>query len=134
MNIPQYRAKKIDSDEYIIGELVTDNVGQKIILEDCVVYNEFKSDGDWKQGITNSFNSIIDPSTLSINLSDMIDSEGTKIFASLSEHGKGGDILLREDTVETETLIYKDFTIRTYIYWFETWKELFRFKVIGIQQ
>ena len=118
--IPQYRAKKIDSDEYIIGELVSDSVGQKIILEDCVVYDEFKSDEVWKYGITNSFSSIIEPTTLSINLSDMIDSNNKPIFASLSEDGKGGDILFSEDTVETETLIYKDFTIRTYTYWFET--------------
>ena len=31
--------------------------------------------------------------TLSINFSNMIDSEGNKIFASLSEDGKGGDIV-----------------------------------------
>ena len=32
-----------------------------------------------------------DESTRSIHISDMTDSEGTKIFASLSEDGKGGD-------------------------------------------
>ena len=36
----------------------------------------------------------IDPSTLAIHFPDMIDSEGTKIFASLSEDGKGGDIFI----------------------------------------
>lgn len=30
---------------------------------------------------------------LSINLKDMLDSQGNKIFASLSEDGKGGDIM-----------------------------------------
>ena len=30
--------------------------------------------------------------TLSINFPDMLDSQGNKIFASLSEDGKGGDI------------------------------------------
>ena len=31
--------------------------------------------------------------TLSINFPDMIDSQGSKIFASLQEDGKGGDIM-----------------------------------------
>jgi len=35
----------------------------------------------------------IAPDYLSINFEDMIDSEGTKIFASLRERGKGGDII-----------------------------------------
>ncbi len=34
-----------------------------------------------------------DEATRSINLSDMIDSEGTKIFSSLNENGRGGDNL-----------------------------------------
>jgi len=41
----------------------------------------------------------IDPSTLSINFPDMLDLEGTKIFASLSEDGKGGDILIEQPYV-----------------------------------
>ncbi len=39
----------------------------------------------------------IDPTTISINFPDMIDSEGNKIFASLREDGKGGDITLTKD-------------------------------------
>ena len=35
----------------------------------------------------------IDPTTLAINLADMLDSQGNKIFASLSEDGKGGDLM-----------------------------------------
>ncbi len=31
--------------------------------------------------------------TLSINIEDMLDSQGNKIFASLQEDGKGGDIM-----------------------------------------
>lgn len=34
--------------------------------------------------------------TLSINFPDMLDSQGNKIFASLSEDGKGGDIIETE--------------------------------------
>ena len=36
---------------------------------------------------------VVDISTLSIHFPDMIDSQGNKIFASLSEDGKGGDIV-----------------------------------------
>jgi len=37
----------------------------------------------------------IDPTTLAIHFPDMLDNEGTKIFASLSKDGKGGDIIDR---------------------------------------
>ena len=36
---------------------------------------------------------IIDISTLSIHFANMLDSKGNKIFASLQEDGKGGDIM-----------------------------------------
>ena len=35
--------------------------------------------------------------TLSINFPDMLDSQGNKIFASLQEDGKGGDIFILGD-------------------------------------
>ena len=53
----------------------------------------------------------IDSSTLAISFNDMIDSEGTKIFASLSEDGKGGDNFI-EDDVTRVILFDKDLTIR----------------------
>lgn len=77
--IPIYRAKKIDSDEYVEGYLF--GIWDKYYI--C-----------W--GTTNNVpNKVqIDPSTLAIHMDDMIDSEGTRIFASLSKDGKGGDNLL----------------------------------------
>ena len=42
---------------------------------------------------------MIDISTLAIHFPDMLDSQGNKIFASLSENGKGGDICERVGTV-----------------------------------
>lgn len=72
-NIPLYRAKKIDGDEYVIGFLFKDYYNFKWFIHDSVQTDE------------------IDPSTLSIHFPDMLDSEGGKIFASLSEDGKGGD-------------------------------------------
>ena len=77
-NIPIFRAKKIDSDDYVIG-----------FLKNCTDtgLNTF-----WMQ--SNDFiDYIIDIDTLSINFPNMVDSQGNKIFASLQEDGKGGDII-----------------------------------------
>ncbi len=78
LNIPKYRAKKIDSDEYIEGYLVVDPdrgrdyhyIVQNTYMEGVEIY----------------------PSTLSIHFPDMKDREDNPIFASLSEDGRGGDI------------------------------------------
>jgi len=43
--------------------------------------------------------------TRSINFEDMLDSEGNKIFASLSEDGKGGDIF--ESAYTKSVCVYK---------------------------
>ncbi len=74
MNIPIYRAKRIDSNEYVEG-----------FLTKCRV-SYFIESGS-------SHCDEIDTTTLSIHFPDMLDSEGKKIFASLSEDGKGGDIM-----------------------------------------
>lgn len=42
---------------------------------------------------------IIDISTLSIHFPDMIDSQGNKIFASLQEDGRGGDIMQDDEYI-----------------------------------
>ncbi len=78
MNIPIYRAKKIDSDIYITGYLYKNG--------DFVTVHNIR----------------IDPTTLAINLSDMLDSQGNKIFASLSEDGKGGDKLIEDGKYEDD--------------------------------
>lgn len=84
MNIPIYRAKKINSDEYVEGFLFDgnkitsisrryiDSMDRKFILP---VFDE------------------VDVLTLSIHFSDMTDSQENKIFASLNASGKGGDII-----------------------------------------
>ena len=83
MNIPIYRAKKIDSDEYVLGQpTYIPHDRDRIIMH--VKLHEARLD-------VRTFE--IDPSTLSISFPDMLDSEGTRIFASLSEGGKGGDKL-----------------------------------------
>ena len=78
MNLPIYRAKKIDSDEWIIGWLVRN----KILV-------------DIDENLACPFE--IDPTTLAIHFPDMIDIKGDKIFASLSKDGKGGDICYVRD-------------------------------------
>lgn len=98
MEIPIYRAKRINSDEYVEGYYLPvfrgfedrRERGQK---EESIMYLE-----------TGGYYAI-DSSTLSINFPDMKDSEGTPIFASLSEDGKGGDIIEQTYDGFTDPLI-----------------------------
>jgi len=46
----------------------------------------------------------IDKSTLSISLKNMIDKNNERVFASLQENGKGGDLLRNESELETYVL------------------------------
>ena len=78
--IPIYRAKKIDSDEYAYGFCFYDEVRKEMFISN-----------DAKNLYTNRFR--VDTTTLSIHFTDMLDSQGNKIFASLQEDGKGGDIM-----------------------------------------
>ena len=95
--IPIYRAKKIDSDEYVEGifnsvnKILTHTVGWQVVGNvKCDTY----------------FGELIDPSTLAIHFPDMIDSEGIKIFASLSEDGRGGDIA--ESECSNLLIVFRD--------------------------
>ena len=78
MNIPIYRAKKIDSDEYIQGYLLG-------------MWGEYFISWGETNHVPNKVQ--VDPLTLTIHFKGMIDSKGNKIFASLSKDGKGGDIV-----------------------------------------
>ena len=87
-NIPIYRAKKIDSDKYVEGTGFYKGVfeDKAMCLGNCRIQNIIIERGTmWH----------IDPSTLAIHFPDMIDIDGTKIFASLSEDGKGGGTFLK---------------------------------------
>jgi len=109
--IPIYRAKKLNSDEYVVGYL------NELIINDIKVINEeeqadisrtayFITDNIFYKDVGNSFtycgelvfdykiptSQEVDPTTLSIHFPDMLDNQGNKIFASLSEDGRGGDI------------------------------------------
>jgi hypothetical protein len=73
--IPLFRAKKSDSDDNVIGSYIENSIDCPCIIDNDA--NQYE----------------IDKSTLSINFEGMLDSEGNKIFSSLSEDGKGGDLI-----------------------------------------
>ena len=72
-----FRAKEKNSNNYVIGYEYYNHV------EDEYYITHYVSDSNYK----------VDRTTRSINIEDMLDSQGNKIFASLQEDGKGGDIM-----------------------------------------
>ncbi len=80
-NIPIYRAKKIDNDKWVKGYL-TNEFWTGVDQRWYTIYN-VKKEKSYR----------IDPNTLAIHFPNMIDKNGKKIFASLSEDGVGGDIV-----------------------------------------
>ena len=81
--IPIFRAKKLNSDEYVSGYLKFTKYNNRTEYVINYVYNSSSVFGECE----------IDPSTLSIHFPNLLDSKGNKIFASLQEDGKGGDIM-----------------------------------------
>ena len=88
INIPLFRAKKLNSNEYVIG-----NYNQYI--QNGKVYHCIMIVGSYPSPFDNTF--LIDIETLSILFNDMVDTQGNKIFASLNKDGKGGDIFILGD-------------------------------------
>lgn len=87
INVPIYRAKKVDSGEYAEGNLIEDE-GVFYIIKNSVITHFF---GVQLLSGESEYLYKIDPTTLAIHFPSMIDNEGNKIFASLSGGGKGGD-------------------------------------------
>ena len=102
--IPIFRAKKLDSDEYVIGYL----------LQDCFGFYIIQTDNALRCETLNQEAIEIDHQTLSISFSDMLDSQRNKIFASLSENGKGGDIIKLDDNIKTAIWCSKTQAIMLY--------------------
>ena len=71
MNIPIFRAKKIDSNAYVLGWL----------LQDCFGYYIIPTNNALRCESLNSESIEIDPTTLAIHFPDMKDSKRNKIFA-----------------------------------------------------
>ena len=72
-----FRAKEKNSNNYVIGYEYYNHI------EDEYYITHYVSGSNYK----------VDRTTRSINIEDMLDSHRNKIFASLQEDGKGGDIL-----------------------------------------
>ena len=98
--IPIFRAKKLDSDKYIIGQYIEtefsneeycDIEEQETIIKHCIIKDFRTVHDDYEY--CNFDITEIDPTTLSIHFNNMLDSQGNKIFASLQEDGKDGDIM-----------------------------------------
>lgn len=87
--MPNYRAKKIDSDEYVVGVLIPPNPD----MEDGIMVYE-QTPMCHETGHIDCYMETykVDFSTLAINFPAMLDSNNKPIFASLSECGKGGDL------------------------------------------
>lgn len=116
INLPIFRAKKLGTEnEYVEGFLYQDLI--------CYIPSDgFKPD-EYKKAVNTetwfimdnlSNTSMIDISTLSIHFPDMLDSQSNKIFASLQEDGKGGDILLEESrlmcNLKIDESAFREFT------------------------
>ena len=100
INLPIYRAKKIDSDEYVMGWY-----SSPIIIEGKTYLSITNKDGEYR----------IDTTTLSIHFSDMLDSQGNEIFASLQKNGRGGDICSVNDYIDSGlegVAIYQNYGFR----------------------
>ncbi len=82
INLPIYRAFSETFDKYILGVPYFSDGRYYMLVDDCNKNNNIGS-GSYP----------IDETTLSIHFPDMLDSKGDKIFASLQEDGKGGDIM-----------------------------------------
>ena len=131
MNIPIYRAKKIDSDEYVEGYYC--NVCQ---LDFIITDDALKTfDADNNRVLFGSCESEIvqiDPSTLAIHFEDMLDSQGNKIFASLNKDGKGGDIMQDDEYCGIAKYVDSRFVVE-----YENVEECLcegNFEVVGIQE
>ena len=100
INLPIFRAKIIDSDEYVMGWY-----SSPIIIEGKTYLSITNKDGEYR----------IDTTTLSIHFSDMLDSQGNEIFASLQKNGRGGDVCSVNDYIDSGlegVAIYQNYGFR----------------------
>ena len=98
--IPIFRAKIIDSDEYVMGWY-----SSPIIIEGKTYLSITNKDGEYR----------IDTTTLSIHFSDMLDSQGNEIFARLQKNGRGGDVCSVNDYIDSGlegVAIYQNYGFR----------------------
>ena len=100
INLPIFRAKKLDSNEYVMGWY-----SSPIIIEGKMYLSITNKDGEYR----------IDTTTLSIHFPDMLDSQGNEIFASLQKNGRGGDVCSVDDYIDSGlegVAIYQNYGFR----------------------
>ena len=78
-----FRAKEKNTDNYIIGYEYYNHIEDEYYITHYITGNNYK----------------VDKSTRSINFDDMLDSNGNKLFASLQEDRKGGDIMQDDEYI-----------------------------------
>ena len=137
LNIPIFRAKKMDSDDYVEGIGIEDNTLIEYIFQRSSYSSEHIAE-----------TSEIDLSTLSIHFpnilaedSDVYNSNGEKdlrLFASLEEFGKGGDIVTDGEYDFVVIFNGRSFNLmfvkdNTFIK-FNGWDNLIKFTKKGIQK
>ena len=110
MNIPIYRAKKIDSDEYVVGRKDSRKDNILYVKNADVLYIK------------------IDTSTISINFPDMVDSKNIPIFASLNKDRKGASLVKVKGKNKLSKFAFSVNDIFTYKKKYNT------LQVIGIQK
>jgi len=96
VQIPIYRAKKIDSEEWVEGELTTYYEFRKVdrvrLLNNRIKVYAIREEMEDKY-YCDYRTRAIDPSTLAIHFPDMLDKNDKKIWASLNESGIGGSLI-----------------------------------------
>ena len=123
INLPTYRAKSNEQKNiYVEGLLI--GVDQELNL--CTI----RTNDDYIGG------EICYLHTLSINFPNMLSIQGNKIFASLSENGKGGDILFDMEYEYTLSFDGLKFNLQGLFSQpsfneFDSWEE---FDIIGIEE
>ena len=135
--IPLYRAKKIDSDEYVVGFLNAKTYNLATTHHADLPHYTIEDDiGIWR----------IDPSTLSIHFPNMIANDSDRllpngkkdlrIFASLSEDGKGGDIVNHRGRKYILKFCNKSFKLKLISHkgWSLKEDDIKRLKITGIQK
>ena len=102
MNIPIYRAKRIDRDGYVEGFLIKSYDTYYIVNDRASKICDSEGGTILGYDISEEYSDAfeIDPTTLAIYHEGMLDAQGNKIFASLQEDGKGGDILIEDGKYE----------------------------------
>lgn len=82
LNLPIYRGKSLKTNQYVEGYLKTcTDTGSDVFWIQTKEWVDYQ----------------INPTTLSISFKDMLSTTNTRIFASLSNLGKGGDCTFMEN-------------------------------------